>query len=177
MKKSLLSLACAAALLPGVASATGDNGNYVDSASASFTAASASFTVFFSWTDLFSEKYRGSDYFSYEADGTYKIKLTDANNKVIDSFKVDDALSGDTVGERGGIFSYTFLGLVANQTYDVLFTGKWKGSGAGYDLVTAPSVQIATISPLPVVPEPETYAMLLAGLGMVGVIARRRRQS
>ena len=27
------------------------------------------------------------------------------------------------------------------------------------------------------VPEPETYAMLLAGLGMVGVIARRRRQS
>jgi hypothetical protein len=29
--------------------------------------------------------------------------------------------------------------------------------------------------PLPPVPEPETYAMLLAGLGIVGAVARRRR--
>ena len=28
---------------------------------------------------------------------------------------------------------------------------------------------------IPPVPEPETYAMLLAGMGLVGVIARRRR--
>ena len=27
------------------------------------------------------------------------------------------------------------------------------------------------------VPEPETYAMLLAGLGLVGAVARRRRQA
>jgi len=27
------------------------------------------------------------------------------------------------------------------------------------------------------VPEPETYAMLLAGLGLVGAIARRRRSA
>jgi hypothetical protein len=26
------------------------------------------------------------------------------------------------------------------------------------------------------VPEPETYAMLLAGLGLMGVVARRRQQ-
>ena len=28
-----------------------------------------------------------------------------------------------------------------------------------------------------VVPEPETYAMLLAGLGLVGFMARRRKQN
>jgi hypothetical protein len=27
------------------------------------------------------------------------------------------------------------------------------------------------------VPEPETYAMLLAGLGLMGFVARRRKQS
>jgi hypothetical protein len=31
-------------------------------------------------------------------------------------------------------------------------------------------------NPVPSVPEPETYAMLLAGLGAVGFVARRRRQ-
>ena len=29
--------------------------------------------------------------------------------------------------------------------------------------------------PVPAIPEPETYAMLLAGLGLVGALARRRK--
>ena len=33
----------------------------------------------------------------------------------------------------------------------------------------------STLPPPPVVPEPETYAMLLAGLGLVGAVVRRRR--
>ncbi len=32
-----------------------------------------------------------------------------------------------------------------------------------------------SVSPLAPVPEPETYAMLLAGLGLLGVLARRRK--
>lgn len=34
----------------------------------------------------------------------------------------------------------------------------------------------SAVSAVAVVPEPETYAMLLAGLGLVGAVARRRRQ-
>ena len=34
-----------------------------------------------------------------------------------------------------------------------------------------------TGGPTPVIPEPETYAMMLAGLGLVGLVARRRRKS
>ncbi|MDQ5945033.1 MAG: hypothetical protein QG619_452, partial [Pseudomonadota bacterium] len=30
---------------------------------------------------------------------------------------------------------------------------------------------------IPAVPEPETYAMLLAGLGLMGAVARRRQQA
>ena len=33
------------------------------------------------------------------------------------------------------------------------------------------------VPPPPTIPEPETYAMMLAGLGMIGVMARRRRKS
>lgn len=43
------------------------------------------------------------------------------------------------------------------------------GTMSGY-----PLSQVITAVPLPV-PEPESYAMLLAGLGLVGTIARRRR--
>lgn len=34
-------------------------------------------------------------------------------------------------------------------------------------------IQISAVAP---VPEPETYAMMIAGLGMLGAVARRRKQ-
>jgi len=41
---------------------------------------------------------------------------------------------------------------------------------------TLKNVQQGALQPLSSVPEPETYAMLLAGLAMVGSVARRRKQ-
>ena len=43
-------------------------------------------------------------------------------------------------------------------------------SGLAFDGITVAGV------PVGVVPEPETYAMLLAGLGLLGFAARRRKQ-
>lgn len=48
--------------------------------------------------------------------------------------------------------SFTFNSQLINQTYSI-------------ELVTAP------------IPEPETYALMLAGLGLVGFMARRRKQA
>jgi hypothetical protein len=44
------------------------------------------------------------------------------------------------------------------------------GTSKGFDL---DAVSITT-SPVPAVPEPETYAMLMAGLGLIGFMVRRR---
>ena len=55
----------------------------------------------------------------------------------------------------------------ASPHLKVLFSGGDVGNGHG-DLLS----QNIT----PAIPEPETYAMMLAGLGLLGFVARRRRQ-
>lgn len=58
-------------------------------------------------------------------------------------------------------FSQTLTGLTPGTKYWINLKGT--GTDASYSLTLAP------------VPEPETYAMLLAGLGLMGTIARRRK--
>ncbi len=88
-----------------------------------------------------------------------------------------------TGGTPGACFSAsTPLSLTNNMTWTIDFTG----SNLSF---TAPHLKVQFLTTLndskatgdvlsqniPAVPEPETYAMLLAGLGMMGAIARRRR--
>ena len=63
----------------------------------------------------------------------------------------------------GPAFDFNALG-----TYDIKLSVF--EAGAGGALLAITSIQIA------VVPEPETYAMMLAGLGLLGFMARRRKQ-
>jgi hypothetical protein len=63
----------------------------------------------------------------------------------------------------------SFAGLAANST--VLFHATWSGASDGAESFFL----VSAGGPPTAVPEPETYAMLLAGLGMMGFIARRRK--
>lgn len=70
--------------------------------------------------------------------------------------------SGITAG--GGLSDFTFS-TIGNHSYELIIGGIKDLSGASY----AGNISVSPI------PEPETYAMLLAGLGLIGFSARRRR--
>lgn len=81
--------------------------------------------------------------------------------------------NGNLVGAFNDARNSTYI-LNAGTTYTLKITGTTKASPpGGFGLVSITSVN-GTVSP---VPEPESYAMLLAGLGLVGTIARRRMKT
>lgn len=103
------------------------------------------------------------------------------------NFTFADLFAGTTVGNGGsgggvGMFnSYMVFGTGTGAAFT-----PYTGPGGAYDLVLGfnDSLQVDGdyddfIVGLKVtaVPEPETYALMLAGLGAVGFLARRRRRS
>lgn len=71
----------------------------------------------------------------------------------------------NTIAGPSGIQHYSF-NITATGTDTLTFLGENPGS---YNVLSNVSLTLA-----PAVPEPETYAMLLAGLALLGVIARRK---
>ena len=90
-------------------------------------------------------------------DGTATIAVYDLSRTLIESkilnFTVTDVNQG------------VFLGFLENTSKISYFTmsGAFIG-GTNFEVLTS-------------VPEPETYAMLMAGLGLMGIAARRRTQT
>jgi hypothetical protein len=68
---------------------------------------------------------------------------------------------------------FVITGLVADSTSSVLTFGS--RNDPSYNFIDNISLTDGSVVTAPV-PEPETYAMLLAGLGLIGTIARRRQQ-
>lgn len=79
----------------------------------------------------------------------------------------------------------TLLATFADNNFNSLWTAvQWEGWSQNPGLATASLDRIrggssyADVAPdvMAAVPEPETYAMMMAGLGIMGAVARRRRQ-
>jgi len=84
-------------------------------------------------------------------------------------------------GNAFSLFAYNggaVAGGISSIAYDTLGVGFFSGPGDknkhfGQDLSHA-SLYSGVV--VPAIPEPETYALMLAGLGTLGFIARRRKQ-
>lgn len=74
-----------------------------------------------------------------------------------------------TLTNSGKGFSLSAANLAAGTTYTLSVTGVATGSGGFANYAVA-----GAVSP---VPEPESYAMMLAGLAVMGAIARKRSQN
>lgn len=88
-----------------------------------------------------------------------------------------DLVLGIHAGNATGSFLFDNLVLTAGQTQSGTFAINWNNNGGqvpAFSNVTlfTSNASLRSVAP---VPEPSTYAMLLAGLGLVGWMAWRRR--
>lgn len=99
----------------------------------------------------------------------FTITEPDQGNGVVFTSFNQSTLSGFTLDGQSGPRNLDFLGsLVAGGTATASFDLSPFDPGAG-------NTATFFLTQVPTIPEPETYAMLLAGLGLLGFSARRRR--
>jgi hypothetical protein len=111
------------------------------------------------------------DHFTFTVVPSNSFTVTTLLNQSLGvTFTSADLMDGtDTTTYATGVpFAITSSPLLAPGSYDLRVTGTLTATtgmiNAAVNFNTAP------------IPEPETYAMMLAGLGMMGFVARRRKQ-
>ena len=163
MKLKLLAAAAISALALGANATTTDWGGHADLEVAAALVDPGAF----------------SDMITFTIPGTSDIASTTVANNLLSMLNIDngmvslymemgatDMLMGQYSfdGTTGSTW-HTMAGLTSGSYYYQI-TGDANGSKGGFYSISS------TVTP---VPEPETYAMLLAGLGVVGSLYRRRK--
>lgn len=120
------------------------------------------------------------EYFAVTPTTTNKLFLTVSGMTAQFGSLSFEILGGPTPVTKtlNGLFSVAFndylnnsYSLAANTPYTLKISGVTLASPVGGSGIVNINYANGTVTP---VPEPESYAMLLAGLGLVGTIARRR---
>ena len=117
----------------------------------------------------------------FHLNGTVDALATAVSNDALTKFNIDGGkvelfMSNGDINYTNDVSmgSFAFDSTAVNSTFSSLLAGDYYyqvtgavigNKGGGYQL-------FSEVSP---VPEPETYAMLLAGLGLVGFMVRRRK--
>ncbi|MEZ5637055.1 MAG: lamin tail domain-containing protein [Burkholderiaceae bacterium] len=105
-----------------------------------------------------------------------EINLFDAGGNLVDRLAYGDQVFAGTIRAQTAGGTPVSIAALAPQS---VMPGNWVLSATtdAYGSVMAASGDVGNPGQfiLAAVPEPETYAMLLAGLGVIGSIARRRR--
>ena len=114
--------------------------------------------------------------------GTYQIGFSayapangygNAHDATFSGSIAGDVLANYSVSQKPGTTWLDFSGkktVTAAGMYNIAFS--FNTSGYPAKDVVIDSVYVMTAAP---VPEPETYALMLSGLGLIGFVARRRR--
>jgi len=129
---------------------------------------------------LFSQEFGLTTSSAYDVNSASVSIIGDGNTfsslKFVISSTTFDA-TGSTVKTASFLDASSPLNLAAGSYYTIKVFGNSSVADASYQLKASGGFSnVVTFTPtsLAPVPEPETYAMLLAGLGLMGGIARRR---
>jgi hypothetical protein len=98
----------------------------------------------------------------------FGIDLLDIDNLLIEVWDNAHPNGGTLLGSFGGNNATTGLGSLAAGDYHLDISGTFGARAFGGQY----SVSLAAV---PAVPEPSTYALMLAGIGAIAFVARRRR--
>jgi hypothetical protein len=123
--------------------------------------------------------------------GTYTVTENITNNTNQDWTDFHITVTEPTTGGQGDVFTSHNQSTLTGFTLDSSSGPRnldFTGSLAAHSSTTATfnlspfdpgsnNTTTFTLTQVPTIPEPETYAMLLAGLGLMGAIVRRRNKS
>lgn len=170
MKKSLrmtgIALVVSLGLSAGTASAVIDGIDFSASNNDLFgnTEVVGPFADTFSFTVPGSTPVTASVISGFDSNSMFQVAFT--GFELFDSAGGPALVTGFTAG--GFFATLPSFSITTGTTYDLVVTGNLLGA--------APGSYAGNISISPV-PEPETYAMLLVGLGLVGFAARRKKHN